>query len=286
MATFIREAFREISASVWDNIAHKKRQERKPAEEALTDRVMDRLFDIPNDKLKTVTFSKPEEGKNGADWEWVFLGKDGSNFTVRVQAKVIDPFMMQYDELHYKQSKSKRYQSDLLIDRAKASNALPIYCLYTHADELDTKKMWRCSCDKSNKVYGCSLISAHTVQALRFDKKKKSFADLRSYLLPMHCAVSCNADPILSYPEKVSQYWQSVAAKQRHQLLASRSLELSDDATYEVRLPETDLKAFSDTLLPEIQLHPAKHIQAILEGEEDSINFEELGLRAVTVFFE
>lgn len=108
MVMVIRDAFRAISASVWDNIAHKKRQERKPTEEALTDRVMDRLFDIPNDKLKTVTFFKAEEGKNGADWEWVFLGKDDSTFTVRVQAKVINPFVMQYDELHYQHNPARR----------------------------------------------------------------------------------------------------------------------------------------------------------------------------------
>lgn len=285
MAMLIREAFREISASVWDNIAHKKRQERKPAEEALTDRVMDRLFDIPNDKLKTVIFSKPEEGKNGADWEWVFLGKDGSNFTVRVQAKVINPFVMQYDELHYKQSKSLRYQSDLLIERAKAFNALPIYCLYTHADELETNKMWRCACTKSIKVYGCSLITAQTVQALRVSQKQKSFADLQPYLLPMHCAVSCNTEPALSLPEKVSQYWQSVSAHQRDSV-ASNSQILGKKDSIELCLPDKGGVDLYTDAMPEIQMVPAQHVQAILEGEEDSVDFKRLGLRAVTVFFE
>ncbi|OEE18297.1 hypothetical protein OAY_10235 [Vibrio cyclitrophicus ZF205] len=285
MAMLIREAFREISASVWDNIAHKKRQERKPDEEALTDRVMDRLFDIPNDKLKTVIFSKPEEGKNGADWEWVFLGKDGSNFTVRVQAKVINPFVMQYDELHYKQRKSLRYQSDLLIERAKAFNALPIYCLYTHADELETNKMWRCACTKSIKVYGCSLITAQTVQALRGSQKQKSFADLQPYLLPMHCAVSCNGEPTLSLPEKVSHYWQSVTAHQRNSI-ASHSQGLTETDNVKLCLSTDESVDLYTDVMPEIQIQPKRHVQAILEGEEDSIDFEELGLRAVTVFFE
>lgn len=276
MATFIRDAFREISISVWDNIAHKKRQERKPAEEALTDRVMDRLFDIPGHALKTVEFKKSEEGKNGADWEWVFLGRDGSNFTVRVQAKVIDPFVMQYNELHYKQKKSELYQSDLLIERAKASNALPIYCLYTHADGLDTKKMWRCACTMNVKVYGCSLVPAPAVRALRLSNNKKSFSDLQSHLLPMHCAVSCNSDPTLSLPERVSRYWQSVIAHQTHS-----SMSLSDRPFNNGEVLYEHI-----TVMPKIQDTPARHVEAILKGKEDTVNFDELGLRAVTVFFE
>jgi len=286
MATIIRDTFREISGVVWDNIAHKKRQERKPAEEALTDRVMDTLFDLPKDKLRTVTFSKPEEGRNGADWEWVFLGKDGSNFTVRVQAKVINPFVMEYDELHYQQQKSKLFQSDLLIDRAKAFNAFPVYCLYTHADELELKKMWRCSCDKSHKVYGCSLVDAQTVQALRFDNKKKSFADLQSYLLPMHCAVACSSEPTLSLPEKIRQYWHSVTNHQLEQLPFIQKLMLEDETSHELRLPGSELSVLGSSTLPEIQPRPAEHVQAILEGEGDSVEFEALGIRATTVFLE
>ncbi|AZC00460.1 hypothetical protein DKE52_008150 [Acinetobacter pittii] len=71
-------------------------------EESITDSLMVELkLRHPYDVF-TTTFTRHEEGKNGADWEWWFVdstGRKGIGF--RVQAKIINFESNSFKQLHY-----------------------------------------------------------------------------------------------------------------------------------------------------------------------------------------
>lgn len=304
----VRDALRDISADVWHGIKKTKSQGRSPKEEAITEiNVFQALFDIPANLIQTVEFHRNEEGLNGADWEWVFLSKSqDKSFTVRVQAKVLNPHDNVYHELHYRK-KDGKYQSDLLIEKAKATNALPVYCLYNYFENVEKDDLWTCHCNYSAfDYYGCALIDAAKVKALRASNKK-SLNDLKSHFLPMHCAITCNMDSSLSLPERVHQYWSVVMGNELPPYKRKRT-EVEGDKTdlakaefdrfdtidfFMVSNPEDEIP--SDTLapltrvksdIPSISSEIPEHVRRILNGESDLVDAKSLNLKATTIFFD
>lgn len=307
----VRDALRNISAEVWSGIRKTKSQGRVPKEEAITEiNVFQALFDIPPKLIKTVDFHKNEEGLNGADWEWVFLSKNqDKSFTIRVQAKVLNPHDQIYHELHYRK-KNGRYQSDLLIEKAKESNALPVYCLYNYFENIEKDDLWTCHCNYSAfDYYGCTLIDAVKVRALRAGNKK-SLSDLKSHFLPMHCAITCNMDSSLSLPERVHQYWNVVMGNElppykksaspkgkrrdsKHFLADRFEVPSDSNEFFMTSDPKNDMP--SDTLesltraksdVPSVSSEIPEHIRHILRGELDLVDAKNLNLRATTIFFD
>jgi hypothetical protein len=295
--------FKNISHDVWRSIEKTKSQNRSPKEEAITEeRVFSSLFELPQEKIKTIEYSKIKEGREGADWEWVFIGKDQSTFSIRVQAKVINPHHERFEELHYK-TKSNGYQSDLLIDRAKRNQALPLYCLYNYFEGADLSKMWSCSSHQNTlNNYGCGLIDAYEVKQLRLSGNKKDLTDVMANLVPWHCTVCCKMDNELSLPHRVRQYWAVRLGKEIPPKLKKSDLgdSLFKDAMHERMIIErigidTDesknMKKTIDKFLPNVLMEPSVRIKRILDGEiYDAEELSTIGrdndLIATTLFFE
>lgn len=308
----VKEVLSAISADVWKSIQQKKSLGLTPSEESITDeRVIVPLHDIPSKYLTTKLYNKRQEGLNGADWEWVFLSKERDKcFSIRVQAKVLNPNDLVYHELHYKK-KNGRYQSDVLIEEAKKSNALPLYCLYNYFENIEKDDLWTCHCNYSAyDYYGCTLIDAAKVRAFRADNRK-SLDDLKSYMLPMHCAITCKMDNSLSLPERVRQYWNVVMGNERP---PEKEKERDDGVSYDMPLDIDSKRSFKkqDTIdflfktdsdlnipgdivdpitrvnssIPPVISEIPEHIQHILSGEEKLVDAEKLNLKAVTIFFD
>jgi len=74
------------------------------------------------------TFTRREEKKSGADWEWWFGSTGGLWLGMRVQAKIINPRTHAFDYLHHNHG----IQTTTLIDAAAEKALIPLYCLYTY----------------------------------------------------------------------------------------------------------------------------------------------------------
>ena len=74
------------------------------------------------------TFTKREEGKIGADWEWHIVGRRRT-FKMRVQAKRLQCNGVL--RVKHKVKSSKRQQRSLLIAGARAERMKPVYCIYS-----------------------------------------------------------------------------------------------------------------------------------------------------------
>ena len=73
------------------------------------------------------TFPKPQEARNGADWEWHVVGREWT-LKMRVQAK-----RLQRDDVlkvKHKVKSSGKQQRDLLVSEASADRMKAVYCIY------------------------------------------------------------------------------------------------------------------------------------------------------------
>ena len=136
------------------------------------------------------SYSKTDEGKIGADYEWWFRSRHRRVVGLRMQAKVVHFSTDSYRHLHQKYRKPRsgiEYQADHLIANALTSSParLPLYCLYTH---------WNHShFGKRHGTFGCLLLSPYRVKALRATNAN-SLKEVLPYTLPWHC-LTCYRDP-------------------------------------------------------------------------------------------
>ncbi len=201
----------ELARSTWAQIEQSRNVNYQLLEETITDINLLRIKTRHSNQIKTRAFSKPEEGKNGADWEWWFKDWSNSWVGIRMQAKILNIHSNEFEHLHYKNPKSNEYQSNKLIRNCLKNNIprRPLYCLYLQTNDQNLLNTWNCgtfSIDRS--LMGCSIIDAFDVVNLR-PHQIKSLDDLEHYLRPWHCLVCCQGHGGKTPVERISNYINS-----------------------------------------------------------------------------
>lgn len=135
-------------------------------EETLTEILLLKMArDLGPVGLDVQMFKKPEEGQNGADWEWYFEGPNCSA-GFRIQAKILKHNKASPGE--YKQLGLPKGQTQNLIDEAKKHRFNPIYIFYNHPCVLDhdlfgpsVQPDWF-----GRSCWGCSVATAEFVRTV------------------------------------------------------------------------------------------------------------------------
>ena len=96
-------------------------------EETITESNLLELRRRHSDVLRLLTFSKYQESKSGADWEWHIVGHRRT-LKMRVQAKRVQ--RNDVLKIRHTVARSGMQQQDLLIKAAKARQMRPMYCIY------------------------------------------------------------------------------------------------------------------------------------------------------------
>lgn len=96
-------------------------------EETITESNLLELRRRHSDVVHLRTFSKFQESKNGADWEWYIVGKIRS-LAMRVQAKRLQRNNVL--RIRHAVGQTGKQQRELLIDTAEADDMRPMYCIY------------------------------------------------------------------------------------------------------------------------------------------------------------
>ena len=96
-------------------------------EETITESNLLELRRRHSDLVHLRTFSKYQESKNGADWEWYIIGKVRS-LAMRVQAKRVQRNNVL--RIRHTVGQTGKQQHELLIETANADNMRPMYCIY------------------------------------------------------------------------------------------------------------------------------------------------------------
>ncbi len=187
------DTFKDLSINTWRLILKGRNVNFQLKEETFTDLNMLELKVQHRGQIKTKIFTKNQEGRIGADWEWWFKGLNGNYIGFRVQAKIINIQTDQFEHLHYQ--KNNDYQCEKLITNALNANVplIPLYCLFIQTDNttLINVNNWPCGTTPFLKeLYGCSLISAFSIRQLRA-RNLKHLNDLKANIKPWHCLVCC-----------------------------------------------------------------------------------------------
>ena len=136
----------------------------QPLEETFTDTNILELKDRHPQDIYCRTFTKPQEGINGADWEWWLTdAKRSAWLGLRVQAKVLHLESNTFAHLHYKSGKTKGYQASKLKRECATEGLIPLYCFYLHERPGATVRSTRCgSFAHAAEAYGCALAPLST----------------------------------------------------------------------------------------------------------------------------
>lgn len=210
MSSSLCDAFTKASIDTWHRIQEGRALQYPLGEETLTDLLLRDLLRLHLPDITIEAFTKDEEGRNGADWEWWFQGSSNNWLGLRVQAKVIAHKKDEFTKLHYyKDSKDtppiRTYQCDKLIANAAADPdwpCVPVYCLYSYWSAAYTVPFGYCCWGPrpSASSFGCSIVPATDVLKLRAadsngrDHRNK-VTDTLQYSLPLACLVCCPFGP-------------------------------------------------------------------------------------------
>lgn len=210
MSISLCDAFTKASLDTWYRIQEGRALRYPLGEETLTDLLLRDLLRLHLPDITIRAYTKDEEGRNGADWEWWFQGSTGYWIGLRVQAKVISHRADVFEHLHYYKNTrttppQREYQCDKLIAHAGADPAwprVPLYCLYSYWTAPYSLSASYCCWGSSPtaSAYGCSIVPAADVQALRAANAKgvtfrNSLAETLRCSLPLACLACCPFGP-------------------------------------------------------------------------------------------
>lgn len=112
------------------------------------------------ERVHVWTFTKAQEAKIGADWEWHIVGRERTA-KMRVQAKRLQ--RNDVLKITHKVSSSGDQQRDLLLSGAQADGMKPIYCIYCTEPQ---RGIWtEITAPSGYRSYhtGCLLVDANDV---------------------------------------------------------------------------------------------------------------------------
>ncbi|WP_079210627.1 DUF6615 family protein [Brucella pituitosa] len=156
------DTFLELETAVSQNLARSYSSHISYGEETITESCLLEIWRRHSAIVKIQTFTKAQEAKNGADWEWHLIGKTYT-LKMRVQAKRLRKGAKRISGLlDYKAKSASHLQVDLLIGRASSQNLMPVFCLYSPEKYRQT---WVASSMPSPFEAGCLMGDATKIKA-------------------------------------------------------------------------------------------------------------------------
>ena len=168
------KAFRAEAGTVFKRLTQSETTGISFSEETVTELASaDLAMQIHPYSVITRLATKAQESGHGGDWEWIFR-KGRRCVRVRVQAKKLK--RARFDGLAHVNRKTGLRQMDVLINRAKIDNVVPLYCFYSAARTDFKAQKNLCHHRYLGRSYwGCGLARAEHIKRLGKD-------DLRSIL--------------------------------------------------------------------------------------------------------
>lgn len=185
---------------VWGRRATAKEHGFPFSEETVTETILLDLAADYGDIIKIVPFTKPEEGKTGADWEWCLYDAPKHRYLrFLMQAKVLDDQDKQYAHIDRYIGNSDNRQIDRLAEVSSSRGVPALYAFYNHLTDSSRVPTDHCPCWGCDECWGVSVAPLEAVRAALPDKK---FETLKAVSIPWLCLLCAangrgpGADPI------------------------------------------------------------------------------------------
>lgn len=132
----IYNAYKSTASYIWHLLERSNHLKISVQEETITEMSLLQLKEKLQDKIYVDTYTKKQEKKNGADWEWLIVEADRA-IEFRVQAKrlYIEDRSITYKQLHYED------QTKNLIEKARVENKIPLYCFFNYIPQDHLQKL-------------------------------------------------------------------------------------------------------------------------------------------------
>lgn len=194
------QQFKILSHFVFNHLKIDRIISHQTLEETITD-ILNRQFKILSftnsfSRFSIRHFTKLQESKNGADyeWDWYFVDSMGKKWLgFRIQAKMLNLKTDRFSSLYHTNNNGS--QISLLNKSSCKDNRIPFYCFYLHKSG-------------ESSLRGCSLAFLKDVQLLLNNNKRPHVDDVLKYSFPWHelfCFIKCDMSN-LSLPEKVRDF--------------------------------------------------------------------------------
>jgi hypothetical protein len=169
-------------------------------EETITETILlDLKLKYPG-KLEIIPFTKPTEGKIGADWEWCFASHDHQFFQrMLVQAKVLDDPETEYAHIDRKIGNTGIRQIDRLIDTSHRRGVPAVYAFYNHVSDISRlpSNCGTIGVTSPNPLPPCWGVSIADAEFVRSRLPDKTFDTLSLESVPLHCILCSGGAPSL-----------------------------------------------------------------------------------------
>jgi len=203
------EDFRLLAYDTWGRLGRARRVGHQLLEESFTDFNLLELRDRHSAQVYTRVFTKPQEGLNGADWEWWLTDSRRSEWLgLRIQAKVLELKSDSFSHLHYKSGRV--YQATKLKRTCRRLGLIPLYCLYMHSSSPIPSKHSCRTFGRVDEAFGCSLLPVRHVERLRKSGGRNGLADVGKHCFPWHCLICCVGFGGSSLPQSAWAFLQRV----------------------------------------------------------------------------
>ena len=223
-------------------------------------------------------FNHHEETQNGADWEWCILVGAPSKeqgYLFRVQAKKATSNKSLWGNIAYisegekkkeKNGEEGHRQIDLLIEKAKAKNAIPLYVFYSDESKGKTQSVFDIPssiftlCNCPNGVYIADAYKMKDIleQPNKEDNSKflsnafgMSFCDHLLFWLNQHYLADCDRPFYTLYDECPCYLWKMLDEFHRKYNLSLDKLRAREYLRSYIenrKLPSSDEEKFSTEL--------------------------------------
>lgn len=181
-------SFAEESREVWTDMSDALRLGITRQEETITESLLLSLARKHNGRgVEIQTFTRPEEGTNGADWAFWFSSDSGFGIELRVQAKRLFSDSGRYESLFHQSPSQQKAAKARGIDTpnqcesliSNRGDAIPVYVFYnSDALSLTVGQVALASYSPlgvavAEAVWGISVASAFAVQSADWGKKNR-----------------------------------------------------------------------------------------------------------------
>lgn len=254
------KVLRSLACRTWRDLQVARLVGSAGNEEGITNRNLRELKFQRIDGLVVREFSRQEEFKEGADWEWWFRGVKGKWVGMRLQAKVIDFTTNEFKHLHYKAKNSASHQSDVLISSCAAHShePTPVYVLYCEWPVPSGMRLPdRCDLHPPLPNFGCSIVKAEVVSRLRSSRNRsKALDSLVPYMRPWH-VLGCEC--------------------------GVTSRDIAEEAQQALmQMPRFSPEALPPNHVPRLHDSAPIYVEALMKGDQDRLS--DLNLSRVMIF--
>lgn len=210
MAPTLCESFRALAFATHNQLSRARAVGHQPLEETFTDVNILELKVTHPGEIYSHTFTKRQEGTNGADWEWWLTNKSRTSWLgLRVQAKVLELRSDTFPHLHYASGNPKTYQLHRLQSESAKTGMVPLYCFYTLLTTGRVAHKHSChSYPFAPEFWGCSIAPAQHVAKLQAKNRTNDLCSVISGAAPWHCLVCCQGYGGNDLPQRAWAYLQ------------------------------------------------------------------------------